>query len=506
MKKFYAILESSLLLFMLCSCSEDAIAPTPGAPEMPTEPKLELELQYTEVNLPCHGGSVSVNVLTNQDDWKAVSTDTKWLTVETSGDKIVLHADKANTTGAKLSTIVTVTADINGNTISRQLTVYQNTDAMIFEYTVDAGNNIRLPISGKVDCIINWGDGREETCKEENIDNFMTMSPTHTYYMAGTFQVSISGEVAALRTGLGFTVEQSSYLTSVIQWGNVGLVSLNSAFSYFGNLQTIPNDDDLAFRDVLSFSNAFSNTGLREIPENLFRNATQATDFNNVFSSTAITKIPAKLFANCISAQKMLGVFGYTKITEIPEELFANCPQITIFMSCFTACSYVRSLPEKLFYNNPLAEDFSYIFRDCSALTSIPENLFSKNPEAGNMVGLFTFCYSLTSIPAKLFANNPKAYKFTYAFANCTSLKSMPAELFDNCRKVLSFQGALRECLSVTGETPYTVIDGRKIHLYERSNYPAYFTAPETGESCFRNSSGFTDYEIIKTQYPLWVK
>ena len=49
-------------------------------------------------------------------------------------------------------------------------------------------------------------------------------------------------------------------------------------------------------------------------------------------------------------------------------------------------------------------------------------------------------------------------------------------------------------CWNLTGESPYTMIDGQKVHLYERVNYPDHFTEPTDFRVCFYDSTDMRDY------------
>ena len=56
-------------------------------------------------------------------------------------------------------------------------------------------------------------------------------------------------------------------------------------------------------------------------------------------------------------------------------------------------------------------------------------------------------------------------------------------------------------CWNITGESPYTMIDGQKVHLYERVNYPEHFTTPTSTYHAFGNCTGLTDYAQIPTNW-----
>ena len=84
-------------------------------------------------------------------------------------------------------------------------------------------------------------------------------------------------------------------------------------------------------------------------------------------------------------------------------------------------------------------------------------------------------------------------------------ITTIPEGLFDNCPVVTDFVNTFYGCSSLTGESPYTIInvDGEdvKVHLYERANYPEYFTEPEWIYSCFNGCEGLTDYSTIPSDW-----
>ena len=94
---------------------------------------------------------------------------------------------------------------------------------------------------------------------------------------------------------------------------------------------------------------------------------------------------------------------------------------------------------------------------------------------------------------------------FQEVFSNCSSLQEIPEGLFDYNTKVTDFGYAFNFCKNVISESPYTIINvngqDMKVHLYERSNYPEYFTAPTTYTHCFRYCSNLTDYNEIPSRW-----
>ena len=185
---------------------------------------------------------------------------------------------------------------------------------------------------------------------------------------------------------------------------------------------------------------------------------------------------------------------GCTKLTSVPSNLFASHHNATNFSGAFLRCSELTSVPEDLFANNPAAENFAWLFYNCRKLESIPEKLFANCPAVTDFSSSFAACKKLVSIPSALFAHNPNVSDFSYAFADCSFITSIPASLFDNNRKIEVFSGLFSNCTSLKGESPYTVVEGKKVHLYERELYPELFEEPGLHFGVFENCTGLTDY------------
>ena len=190
-----------------------------------------------------------------------------------------------------------------------------------------------------------------------------------------------------------------------------------------------------------------------------------------------------------------------TSLESIPEQLFANNTEVTNFRSTFSNCTSLTSIPENLFQNCSPDEIFEETFCDCTSLQSIPEGLFANCPKAAGFSFTFSGCSALKSIPENLFANNTKVTDFSGTFVDCTSLKSIPENLFANNTKVTNFYVTFSGCKALTGESPYTMIDGQKVHIYERQNYPEHFTTPTDFNYTFMSCTGLTDYAQIPSDW-----
>lgn len=342
---------------------------------------------------------------------------------------------------------------------------------------------VTLPISGNVNCEIDWGSGN-------NKEIVTSDRPSHTYQTAGTYIVKISGDFEKM-------YNCSTNVTKIISWGNTNtlLTNMDNAFSRCINLVEIPNDDYETFINVNSFLNTFSYcSNLVSIPGNLFLYCYNVSSFNGTFSNcTKLQSIPEELFDNCINVIDMAGVFSScTSLASIPKNLFANNINVTNFSSAFASCRSLVNIPETLFTNNIEVTSFLNIFQNDNKLDSIPSNLFSTNTKVTTFGGAFSSCTGLTSIPSTLFVNNTIVTNFSFTFSGCYNITSIPNELFVNNREVTTFANLFNNCTSLTGNTPTT--DG--LQLWERAGQTSYPTSI-FGTRCFGNCINLSNYSSI---------
>ncbi len=297
-------------------------------------------------------------------------------------------------------------------------------------------------------------------------------------------------------------------------------------FHMCASLVTIPKGLFDNCPEVTSFDATFYGCNkLAPIPDGLFDKCVKAVDFHCVFYMCyALTEIPKGLFDNNPLVTRFSSVFGYdTGIESIPEGLFDNCTEVTDFNCAFYGCN-ITSIPAGLFDSCTKVTNFDSTFSFCHALEDVPEGLFKNCTEVTRAPDLFQQCTSLKTIPAGLFDAFSKVTDLHYAFNTCLILESIPEGLldyceaatnmkgvfqgcesaecvpvgmFDNCRKVTDFSYTCYGCMSATGESPYTEINGEKVHLYERENYPETFETPTTHNTCFTNCTKMDDYYDI---------
>ena len=319
--------------------------------------------------------------------------------------------------------------------------------------------------------------------------------------MGGGFEKPFKPDPLTYTPGMNVKlINMAEYCKSIIADGKELITGKES-----GELVVPELNDEKVYitfkEEVTNFTYTFYDcSALTSIPENLFANNPAVTTFSGTFyDCSALTSIPENLFANNPEVTDFEGTFAGSSITSIPENLFANCSKLNLLKKTFSDCKYLVNLPSKL--NLPNIKYIQLSFENCTSLKSIPETLFANCQKVISFHSAFKGCSALMSIPENLFANCPKVTDFTGTFFGCTALTTIPTSLFDNNRKVTSFSLTFSNCTSLTGESPYTMIGGQKVHLYERKNYPEQFTAPNLARYTFTNCINLSDYTQIPNEW-----
>ena len=149
---------------------------------------------------------------------------------------------------------------------------------------------IALPFTGDLDARIDWGDG--------SVDSWTTgQTPTHTYSSAGSRIIEVTN--IATRFGSGNTTWiGAKCITSVVQWGDLGITSLSGALSGATNLTSVPDwlpasvtDISFMFDGATSFNGRIGNweTAANTSLEGTFRGATSFNQSLNTWNTAAVT-------------------------------------------------------------------------------------------------------------------------------------------------------------------------------------------------------------------------
>ena len=413
----------------------------------------EFRLSQSKYAVPKEETVLTTDIFSTQGLTVAIKPGCDWLQShiksENGYDYTLETIIQKNGTNARRNTAISLYSG-NGEILLGTIEVVQvssdeeDPNAMIFKVRPNFINEfiVDLPLDGKYDCYVDWGDGTIEYClhseKPDVVHTYGNTSPD-------SYIVKIVGKVPSINS---LRIKAHS-IEEVIQWGNTGLESMSSAFK--GNFL------------------------LKKIPSDL------SGSFSSVFTM-------AEAFENCSSLQA------------IPENLLVHCGAWLDVSSMFSGCSKITSIPEDLFIKQTETSGFSGTFAKCSELESIPEGIFRMNKMATTFRRTFAECYSIESLPAKLFSNNPLIIDLYGTFEDCYSLKHVPVSIFDNNPRLENLERLFLDC-NIHGESPYTIINGVKYHLYERYMASDYFVTPTNTFYCFRGVRNLTDIDQIPDTY-----
>jgi surface protein len=112
---------------------------------------------------------------------------------------------------------------------------YEETDKMVlvFNTALSDDTTVWLHLQDKVDVVVDWGDGHTDTIKTTGYHG-------HTYDAHGKYTVQIDGTLWHFAGARAASHVSSKNLIAVTSFGNLGLRSLNAAFTRAENLVEVP--------------------------------------------------------------------------------------------------------------------------------------------------------------------------------------------------------------------------------------------------------------------------
>lgn len=378
------------------------------------------------------GGTVSFELETDLDYEAVIPADAKgWLSrVETRAlrQETLTFSAKANDTMEPRSAKIEL---ISSGIVVETLLIYQKANldptAFVVKVNVTASsmkNTLILPLTGTVDATVDWGDGKTEAVTAVN--------PQHVYEQEGEYYVTVTGSVTAL--GNRLTKTSQSAIVRVIQWGQLGLESLEEAFYNNKGLTQVALPDAGAFAKVTTVESMFYNcTLLTAVPVGLIDQCTELTSAASLFSGcSSLTSIPEGFFDNCPKIASLASAFkGCKNVTEIPAGLFDNLTEVTAVSDLFTNCTALVTVPDGLLDKLTKVTTVSSFFSGCSSLCTVPNDFFKSQTEATASGMIFKGCSSLESVPAGLLDPFTKTTTIGSLFSGCKSLGNLPEGLFD---------------------------------------------------------------------------
>lgn len=145
-----------------------------------------------------------------------------------------------------------------------------------------------------------------------------------------------------------------------------------------------------------------------------------------------------------------------------------------------------------MFADCPKLIEAPYVFRSTNLLSAV--STFENCTSLKSVVNLFANCRLLTDV-TDVFKGCANIQLALRVFQNCAVLNP-PVNVFDDCKKAYSFKECYNNLPAATNESPYTVVNGQKVHLWERTPELG-FALPIKYDFCFTDSPNFADYANI---------
>ncbi len=191
---------------------------------------------------------------------------------------------------------------------------------------------------------------------------------------------------------------------------------------------------------------------------------------------------------------------GCTNLTYLSNYDSSSLADVTSFEDAFSECP-LTIIPSDLFADCRSVISFKNTFNGCTGLTEIPPGLFDNCSSVMTFASTFHNCVNLKEIPSGLFNNCTQASDFMSTFQNCKNLTEIPFGLFDNCKEIENLMVTFAGCKNLTGESPYTIIENNKVHLYERNDNTGGFIKPKYFYSCFSECVGLSDFSDLPNEW-----
>ena len=326
------------------------------------------------------------------------------------------------------------TVTINGNWMEAWEAITAVPALFTTEWTTTANSEqIYLPYgTGTYTGTIDWGDGNTDV-------NDGTVT-THTYATAGTYTVIIDGDCIGWYFG---TYGGTTYLTSVVNWGQLQLGPENSGYNFYA----CPNLDLSSVQGTLNLTGVTNLAGL-------FYDCTSLTTINNINSwdTSAITTMN-EMFSGCTlfnqalsfdtsAVESMNGMFQNT--TNFNSALNLNTSAVLNMAEMFDGCT---AFNQPLTFNTSAVTSMNRMFKDATA--------FNQNIGTWDVANVTNFSLFMTGkTPATFSTTNLNA------IYNGWSTQAVQSSLTIDFGTAKYTAAATAGRLVLTGTALWTITDG----------------------------------------------
>ena len=249
---------------------------------------------------------------------------------------------------------------------------------MLLEINTNSINqSVTLPLNGKVDVIIDWGDGitNQQYTSSGNI--------SHQYLIAGTYTVKIDKTLSQFGNGSS-TYSNADKITKVKSFGGIRLTSLAGAFQNAYNLTQITalpttstiTDLSYTFAGATGFNDSYIKNWTTSGITNLNSTFTNASSFNQDLSGWNITNVKSMTGllnnTNVSSSNYTYTLIGWAKQI-VQTNVILGASNIKYYTEGVTARNILTSTPNNWIINDNGQDGFLQ-----SALTLTYSNITSS--------------------------------------------------------------------------------------------------------------------------------
>lgn len=518
-KYLSAVILIALLGFTACDDEDSTIVPSVVLTSISDNVEIGDNGNAASANIGAAGGEIGVNVESTVD-WYAENTDANWVAVTDSENKLLITVPPSQLSEQRF-TKVDIKSLVDQSTLGSVTVTQAGVDQQQSELSVVLDN--------ESDSIFFIGDGGESVVRVVTDNQWVVTTDatwlqieedheTNSFKITASSNVTLSERSAFISVDAGTnSTDQVSVTIPVTQlWTSEAMVLTVKVGEETDNMTRLP------FYDIdANFGNAMINCIVDWGDGTLQHVLTAVPSHQYEAPGTYVVRIYGTVESFATNVYE-LGTDQDMKNTIIAINNWGNTG-VRSLKNAFAACRNLEHVAEP--GENSFAELTSvyYAFSTCESLTEIPAGLFAKAPKLNEAYGVFQSTTNLTAVPDSLFAGRDQLTRITRAFwrsgvqsigkdvlAGCTALDdvgqafyqtvnltSIPNDIFDDSRNITRFSNVFNGCTALEGESPYTIVEGEKVHLYERENYPDIFATPRTITNAFLNSTGLSDYDAI---------
>ncbi|WP_289030896.1 BspA family leucine-rich repeat surface protein [uncultured Algoriphagus sp.] len=173
-----------------------------------------------------------------------------------------------------------------------------------------SGLVISLPLRGRANVSIDWGDGSNDTIA---VDNLLT-NVEHTYASHGEYIIKINGVLDQFGAGSS-GYPNSNKIIEIISFGDLGITRLSGAFHSASNLGKVPNiipagiiDMSWMFYGAKIFNSEIGAWDVRDVTDMSYM-FSEASLFNQDIKNWNVEKVTnmERMFKNASSFNQSLG-------------------------------------------------------------------------------------------------------------------------------------------------------------------------------------------------------